>query len=297
MLAYLLAHWRGKLSLSISFWVNTLGLYFIVSYAEWAILSALASPKVDLIKLTLISLLLTRLIIFPWQLIGLFRAIEHDFYEHKNILKTRGMQGLALLLVLFTLTYSLSLIQSAYFYKQQFTLFAQPALKTTYQLKVKLQQKQLTIEGDFDIGITHATEKILSKYPEIEHLVLNSKGGQIYEGRGLFKLITKYRLNTFVYEECSSACVTAFVGGLERNLGKQGKLGFHQYKFDASKTGLLIPFFNIKAEQQKDSKLFVSQGVKPTFVNKIFDQSSYEIWFPDHSELLDSNLIHHIILN
>lgn len=296
-MTYLLAHWHGKLSLKVSFWLNTIGLLLIVSYAEWAILIALANPKTDLVKLAFISLFLTRLIIFPWQLIGLFRAIEHNYDQHKNILITRIMQSLALLLIIFTFAYSLSLIQSAYFYKQQFARTAQPALKNTYQLKINSQETLLTVEGDIDIGITHATEKILLKNPTIQHIVLNSKGGQIYEGRGISKLITKHHLNTYVYGECSSACVTAFAGGIQRYLGKQGKLGFHQYKFDTSKTGLRIPFFNINAEQQKDSALFASQGVKLTFINKIFAQPPHQIWYPEHSELISSNLVHQIISN
>ena len=79
-------------------------------------LARLSSAPTQMLSNTLISLFLTRLIIFPWQLIGLFRAIEVDFIKHGNTLKTRALQGLALLTLVFTFVYSLGVIQSAVFY-------------------------------------------------------------------------------------------------------------------------------------------------------------------------------------
>ena len=234
-MSYLLSHWRGRLSLGISLWVNMIGLLIAISCAELFVLAWLTVDPTLLISITLVSLLFTRLIIYPWQLIGLFRAIEHDYIEVKNILKTRGLQALALLTVLFTLVYSLEVIQGAVFFKSQVEFYARPDIRVAYRLDVSGDKQELAISGGLDIGITNAVRSTIEQYPQITSIVLQSRGGQIYEGRGLARLFAERELDTYVYGECSSACVTAFIGGKKRYLGAGGKLGFHQYKVETNK--------------------------------------------------------------
>lgn len=292
---YLLSHWRGTLSLKTSLWVNMIGLLVALSYLEWIVLSRLSSTPSILIRASLISLFFTRLVIFPWQLIGLFRAIEIDYFEYKNVLRTRGLQLFALLTVVFTLLYILSIIQGALSNQAQIERYSRPKAKVAFKLKVSKDNKQLSIHGGLDIGITEASKIILASNPEIRSVILNSGGGQIYEGRGLSKLFTTHKLDTYVLAECSSACITAYIGGEHRYLSKTGKLGFHQYKFDASQTGLIIPFFNIRAEQEKDIELLKARGVSSTFLTKMFRQPANQIWFPDQQILLDAKIVHKLI--
>ncbi|MCP4284626.1 MAG: hypothetical protein GY792_09265, partial [Gammaproteobacteria bacterium] len=67
-MSFLKSHWLGKLPLGISLWINLVSLLIVISYAELFLLSKLAADPTQLLKLTLVSLFLTRLIIFPWQL-------------------------------------------------------------------------------------------------------------------------------------------------------------------------------------------------------------------------------------
>jgi hypothetical protein len=294
-LAYLLSHWRGRLPLGVSLWVNTIGLLFVISYTELFVLSKLLINPSRLIGLTLLSLLVTRVIIFIWQLTGLFRAIEHDFAAHGNILKTRVLQALAMLTVVFTLTYSLDVLQGAVFYTRQVEIHALPSARPAYQLELNAleenHQQQLTIRGGLDIGITSAVRSILKTNPRLSSIVLQSRGGQIYEGRGLARLFTEYGIDTYVYDECSSACTTAFIGGKTRYLFATGKLGFHQYKV-MKKHRLFAVYYDVRIEQERDLALFKSRGVEQAFLDKIFDQPANRIWFPNHSTLLDARVVH-----
>ena len=227
----------------------------------------------------LLTLLVSRLLIFCWQLTGLLRAIEQDFLSNRNILKTRALQGVSLIIVLFTLVYSLELIQSTVHFKQALKIHAQPGTSRAYQLT--LDNKQLIIRGDLEIGITQTARTLIKGRQEISSVVLESQGGHIYEGRGLARLFIENQLDTYVYQQCSSACTTAFIGGRNRLLGAGGKLGFHQYKLDRSqyRPGLL-PFYDLGAEQQRDQALFLTRGVDPGFVKKMFEQAPNKIWFP-----------------
>jgi hypothetical protein len=271
------------------------GLLLVISFAELLILSKLTADPARLVHLSLISLFFTRLVIFPWQLVGLFRAAEQDFIAHGSILKTRSIQALALLSVLFTMIYSVEVLQSAIFYKQQADLKAKPKGRADYRLVLESGGLRLHISGDLDVGITNAARSLLEKNPQISSVVLESPGGQIYEGRGLSKLFTEYQLDTYTYQECSSACVTAFVGGPQRYLGAEAKLGFHQYKIESSPYQLLFALYDTQAEQKRDLALFKARKISPVFLNKIFDKPGNQIWFPAHSELLEARVVHFIL--
>ena len=218
-MSFLKAHWLGKLPLGITLWINLVALLIVISYAELFLLSKLAADPTQLVTLTLASLFLTRLIIFPWQLIGLLRAIEFDYIERKNLLKMRALQGFSLLTILFTLVYCLEVIQGTLHYIEQVEFYSRPGEKVAYQLNVSEDQQHLIIRGDLDIGITTAVRSTIEAHPQIRSVVLQSRGGHIYEGRGLAKLFTEHEFDTYVYEECSSACTTAFIGGKQRYIG------------------------------------------------------------------------------
>jgi len=243
-------------------------------------------------NISLASLIVTRLIIFPWQLIGLFRAIEQDYIERGNILKTRGLQAIALLSVLFTLVYALEVMQRANYYSQKVVSYSGLPTPLDYTIELSEDRQQLSISGALDIGITSAIRSILEAYPEISSVILQSTGGQIYEGRGLAKLFIEHKLDTYVNQECSSACSTAFIGGHRRYLSTSAKLGFHQYKIERKGYQQLFPFVDLGAEQKRDLALYKSRGVKQAFLDKMFDQPASRIWFPDHVSLRDARVIH-----
>jgi hypothetical protein len=295
-MSYLMAHWLGKLPLGITLWINLVTLLIVISYAELFLLSKLATDPTQLIYLTLFSLFLTRLIIFPWQLIGLLRAVEFDYLEHKNLLKTRALQGFALLTILFTLVYCLEVIQGTLYYLKQVESYSRPGEKVAYQFTVSKNQQQLIIRGDLDIGITTAVRSTLEEHSQIKSVVLQSRGGQIYEGRGLAKLFTEQEIDTYVYAECSSACTTAFIGGKQRYIGTQGRLGFHQYRVETSKTSQFVHFYDLRAEQQRDLALFKARGIDQVFLNRVFAQPANRIWFPDHATLRGAQVVHDVIL-
>lgn len=241
----------------------------------------------------------TKLIIFPWQLIGLLRASDKDFLMHGSTHKTRSIQLLLLLATAYSLSYSIDLIQAATHNKKQQQLAAEyqtfKQQDKRYTLTLRNAATQLVINGEIEIGITKAVSNILKINPQISSVALNSIGGHIYEGRGLSTLFTRQSLDTYVYKQCSSACTSAFSGGIKRYLGMSAKLGFHQYKQDLSKHKNSVGFHDAVAEQVRDLKLFKSRGIESQFLEKIFNEDANSMWFPTHNELIAARVIDGVI--
>jgi len=228
-------------------------------------------------------------------LIGLFRAAENNFIAHGNVLKLRAVQMVGLLMILFTLVYTLELVQSVMVYKRQLSRYSDTAITPEYVLTIDAPAQQLRITGGLDYGISKAVEALLEANPDVVSVVLGSPGGQIYEGRGLARLFIKEQLDTYVYGECSSACATAFIGGEKRTLGPQGKLGFHQYRTDRTRYKKAVLFFDPVEEQQRDRAVFQMRGVKAGFLNTMFQRNADGIWFPSQQELLRAGVVHSLL--
>jgi len=78
----------------------------------------------------------------------------------------------------------------------------------------------------------------------------------------------------------------AFLGGVNRRIGKTGEIGFHQYR-----THSIQPNINVSEEQSKDVDIMLSQGVSDSFVKKVFSATPDEMWLPGHAELLSAGVI------
>jgi hypothetical protein len=106
----------------------------------------------------------------------------------------------------------------------------------------------------------------------------------VLEGLALGRLLRDRNLGTLVVAECSSACVTAFSGGNRRLLGPAARLGLHS----AGGTGINASGI---ARANATSDEFISrQGVDLRVLEKGAAVASTDIWFPEHSVLLGSNL-------
>ncbi|MEE9447358.1 MAG: hypothetical protein V3V09_05315 [Arenicellales bacterium] len=264
-----------------------------ISALELWILSKLTFPLSSLFYTALASLVLTRFIVYPWSLIGLFRSAENNFVQRGGALTLRAIQLLGLVSIVLTLVYGLAVIQGAL--AREHVVSPMQPVSQTYRLNLQKNNTQLSIEGDFELGITEEVGVLVKNNPSLNTVILHSQGGQIYEGRGLARIFIEKGLDTLVVKKCSSACTTAFLGGKLRALGTQAKLGFHQYKLSSEYSLPLLAYFDIKAEQQRDLTLFASRGISQSFLDQIFTTSADQLWFPDHVQLLKAGVIHEIV--
>ena len=251
------------------FWQITIGLPVLIAY-----------------------LVLTRLVVFPWQTVGLLRCCEKHFLSHGQTLRIRSIQGLVIVVIMMN---SVAVIDTLHWYllKQKKALEKASISKTkNYSLSLQKNAMLIYLNGTFDFGITGNMEAMLTRNPGIRGIVLSSTGGFVSEGRGIFRLIDQYKLDTFVYEECSSVCALAFIAGNKRYMSENAKLGFHQYNLELQTAFQPV---DVVEEQKEDLKLLRRKHISDHFLEQVFKQPSHLIWFPTVKELLESNVVNALI--
>lgn len=161
-----------------------------------------------------------------------------------------------------------------------------------YNLALGNSGKLLWLDGSIEIGLSTDLERLLKEHPGIEGVVLNSNGGHVYEARGIAKVIRKYELDTYVFDECKSACTTVFISGETRVMGDRAELGFHQYWIEMR---FPSPNTDPRSEQDKDRVYYSDRDIDEAFLQKVFDTPHYGIWVPDRGELMKSRVVHRIV--
>lgn len=287
---YVRTHWRGEQGLAWSFWINFVAIRVLVTVVqEW--LGPQEGTDYHTQRMTV--LVIAALVhggLFTWQAVGLVRASETYIRGGGSMAKVWGTQIALVIGLSWTLTYVLDAWQMTVplptDIKTQADLRAERAEK--YHFEMRDEDRTLSVSGSLELGITKAFKAELIAHPDVVQVILNSTGGNIYEARGMSQTIRQNGLKTRVDAICASACTTAFIGGLQRTLGPDGKLGFHQYRIDADYTVLIA---DPSREQDKDRAIFEQSGVAPWFLEKMFESSASDMWFPEIRELIRANVV------
>jgi hypothetical protein len=284
---YIEQHWRGNLSLNRSFWVNLVLLFFLVGILERFLFPPYIENELAVTTAVIAYFIVVKLIVYPWQVVGVLRACDLRIRSDTGRSWATAAQIALVVSLAVTLVATIETYQSLQVFKQNLILKQIPLPEPQYSLDLIKQDTLIHLRGPFEIGITNRVAEMIEQYPEVTGIILDSGGGQIYEGRGLARLIRENKLQTYSLDKCLSSCTTAFVAGTIRTLGTNARLGFHQYK-----TYSLIPSINVRSEQAKDMAIFVKQGVSPEFLKKLFTHPPEEIWLPDIDELINAGVVH-----
>jgi hypothetical protein len=287
---YIYKHWRGELSLAVSFWIN----FFLLNvalrlFAVWFTQSTPVKHPVIASRIIIIYLILFLVICYPWQIIGLWRACNRHIKESGKNLWARTAQVLVILGFLGTLA---NLNLSWPTYKEIYQLGFEKDEFANYKLELKQNNSLIHLQGGLGFGVSKEVARLLKKHPDVKGIILDSYGGRIYEGRELSKLILIYGLDTYSLKGCYSAATTAFIAGKNRFLGTGANLAFHQYYMGYKNLGV---FVDMEKEQEEDLRIFQRQGVKREFIEKLFNTPHNDLWYPSVDEMLDAGVIHGII--
>ena len=274
-MGYVISHWRGEQSLLRSFWLNGVALRLVI-YGLFATLIrenpvaiplALGAAGVDLV-------------ILVWQCTGYFRAAERNLRGLGSMLPLWGGMFALIVAVFVVLTqwWGLALATHVPPDEVPYSVQRDQLHASNYDMRVSEDGTILTLRGVIALGATKRFMALLAKHPDLRHVHLTSNGGNIFEARGIAKLILAHELSTFVEQDCSSACTLPFIAGKMRGIALNARLGFHGYLLtNASQT----PHIDVAAEQEKDRELFRARGVSDAFLEVMFQRSHAEIWTPD----------------
>ncbi|MFB3058720.1 MAG: hypothetical protein ACE1ZB_03205 [Gammaproteobacteria bacterium] len=287
MLKYLRQHWRGNLSLTRSFWVNLVLLFILFGILERFLFPPYIENESAVTTAVIAYFIVVKLIVYPWQVVGVLRTCDLRIKSDTGRSWATAAQIALVVSLAVTLLATIETWQSLQVFKRDMLLKEVSSPEPLYSLDLIEQETLIHLRGPFQIGITNRVADLIERYPEITGIILDSEGGQIYEGRGLARLIRDNNLQTYSLEQCLSSCTTAFVAGTTRTLGINARLGFHQYK-----TYSLIPSIDVAAEQAKDMAIFEQQGVSPEFLEKIFIHPPKSMWWPEIGVLINAGVVH-----
>ncbi len=287
MFKYLRQHWRGNLSLTRAFWVNLVLLFILFGILERFLFPPYIENESAVTAAVIAYFIVVKLIVYPWQVVGVLRTCDLRIKSDTGRSWATAAQIALVVSLAVTLLATIETWQSLRLFKRDMLLKEVSSPEPLYSLDLIEQETLIHLRGPFQIGITNRVADLIERYPEITGIILDSEGGQIYEGRGLARLIRDNNLQTFSLEQCLSSCTTAFVAGTTRTLGIKARLGFHQYK-----TYHLLPSIDVAAEQAKDMAIFVEQGVSPEFLEKIFIHPPKSMWWPEIDELINAGVVH-----
>ena len=152
-------------------------------------------------------------------------------------------------------------------------------------------------------------EELLRKNSNVKVLHLESYGGLTEAAQHIADVVIDYELDTYVDGECSSSCVTIFLGGEKRTLARGSWLGFHKtywssesmeeyYESEKVEEEWESPFeFSewVYADTQeqilKDFEYMLERGVTPAFAIKTLRADSDDMWYPRRKELVAAGVV------
>jgi len=286
---YFMKHWRGELSLGVSYWVN----YWL--FANLAALPLYVIPMIDshISSITewpkLYSLLIVAawgfvILITPWQCVGVWRSALQHIQKTGRYFWARTAQFVVVISILASINV---LVETAIPQVREYLLVALGMDRSSkYSIRVLRQGTELEVLGGIGFGLTEDVKKQYNANPNLKVIHLNSEGGRVAEGRKLRDFIFSHNLMTYSSRGCFSACTLAFMGGTSRFLKQDAQLGFHQWSFP----GIDQKSIN-EALSKIDKDSLRSAGVSPGFIEKVFSTPPQELWKPLIEELLRDGVV------
>jgi hypothetical protein len=285
MISYIKKHWRGELSLGISYWLNSfLGNIVAVSAVTAINVNIADSPSPTLILAAAVTQYSLLFAVSVWQITGTWRSANNHKQDTGRKFWASAAQAMLVLGIINT-------AQVMIVGTKQVTELAKIAIGiddfSEYSIEVN-RETDLVVDGYITFQLISQFEEMLRVNPKITLIHLNSEGGRVTPGRKLSELIISQNLNTYSDTTCQSICTVVFMAGKYRAVAPGTSLGFHQYYFVGTSRD------DIQIQEQTDGKFFKTRGIPDSFIQKVFNISSDQMWFPTFRELMDANIVTHV---
>jgi hypothetical protein len=282
---YIVRHWRGELSLPISYWING----FLGNIAAVVAIAAITTSadikdnfRPEIALLSIILIWATVLVVFVWQMVGVWRSATN--YQQTKLKSSWG--GIAKFFMVIALLRTIgSFIQTgAPQIIEYYKIYAGDEEVGKYAFRVLRDGKELEFSGGITFGAAKEFKRFIDAMGAIKLIHLNSLGGRIEEAQRIGDIIMRRGLSTYVSNRCLSACTIIFLSGRERLISSESKIGFHQPNFPGMTDEVRRQM--IASEERRLQEL----GVSAAFAHKANLASPDNMWFPTSSELLSERV-------
>ena len=286
---YIVRHWRGELSLPVSYWLNGI-LGAVIVGATVGVLAytinrqGAAQPLMWLISL--IVAWMSAALLTVWQAVGVWRSATRYRQSGRRFwgvaAKALALLGVVQLAANFT---TVGAAQIAGIYE----IVAGDARVGPHEFHVVGNGQTLQFSGGITFGVAREFEQFLNAMSSIKTVELNSTGGRILEAQKISDLIRSRNLATFVTKDCLSACTIVFLGGRQRLMMPAARLGFHQPAFRGMTAGDRRAA--IETEQQRLQRF----GLSKEFAERANGAAPSGMWYPDKDELIAERVVTRVI--
>jgi hypothetical protein len=281
---YTRGHWRGNLSLPISFWVNGSFTTLIV-----ALLTLYVSDELDYSDLSEASWLLATLtlycvslVIVVWSIVGIWRSAE-SYQQKGGALK-------------WSLTARLLALLGALGFSSEFSQATLPLFQTLIvragieplgpPATLKVTGRTLHIDGTITHKVTERFEALIDQHPDIDQISISSFGGRTNAAVAIASIISKLKLNTVAVGECSSGCTFIFLAGKIRMFDINSSLGFHSPKI------LGLSDLESRFQSPEVTEAYQAAGLSEAFISKALRTPSASMWYPSDDILIRQGAVH-----
>lgn len=287
MFNYIRRHWRGELSLGISYWLNSfLGnlIAFAAIFAINSVIEDTLKPVLILAGLIVNYALLSAITI--WIITGTWRsAINHKEKTGRKVWATVAQ----FMLILGVIQFATAMVDGTKKITEVAKIVAGTDEISEFELKL-IGGTVLQINGYITFQMIDDVDNYLKYNTNIKAIHLNSGGGRIGPARYIRDLILAKNLNTYTDTGCLSACTVAFIAGKKRVVAVGAKLGFHQFDFVGTSRA------EMRVEEQHEIDFFRDRGVPKSFARKAFGTPNNQMWYPTYRELMEANVVTHIVI-
>lgn len=145
----------------------------------------------------------------------------------------------------------------------------------------------LRVLGDIEVGFGKSFADQLKANPQVNRIVLGSRGGNVKEALIAGLEIRSRGLDTTLSSNCFSACPLVFLGGVQRTIwSPYPKLGFHQMS-DGSGNPISTSS-NLYTALERYAE---AMGADPSFIlASMLRAAPSEMFEPDFDSLCDNNV-------
>ena len=287
VVSYIVRHWRGELNSGLTWWINCVALTALL----WVLVPWIAFrwnfgfPDTLGKYSAAFALQFLQIGVVPlWQMVGLWRS-----GDRQAALPNRWRTGRITQVVAFLFTVLITM-RGLVFGAEQI-LGARVALALgSYRYSVSLLPggREIELSGGLGFGASRAVQVLLAANPQVRRIRLESGGGALSEGIRLRRVIMARSLDTYTARECSSACVSAYIGGRFRYLQRGARMGVHLPRnWETFSTNPVASVY------RSELAYFRRRGVPAWFLAG-WIRTGQKFWYPTEGQLVSSGLVNYV---
>ena len=283
---YFVRHWRGQLTLPVSYWANNWGAAVVCWGLIIAANKVLADVSLRAQSATALTLHGVLLMVACWCAVGVWRSAGY----HTARGGARGWAAAAQILVVLGVVGTMSnfFVYNLPQMKEHWLIALDRDPLGSIETKMTRDRKGLVLSGTLGAGSAEKIRTELDQEPNIQTLVLETSGGRVGEAALIAKLVHERKLKTYVDSHCESACTVILLAGADRAVTANARVGFHRAYF---------PGMSPEQDKAMTDDLIAQYreaGLPETFLARVRETQSEDMWFPSRDELLAAHAIDRI---